>query len=362
MTISNILIHGDRLISASGLSNGIISGLSSALTHFQAQPSAANDGRIQIWDLSSSLGTNNNIVISPFLMGIPARLPTLAASLKDFQSHTSNVSLQNFDCTSLEEDPQLTSSIVIWAEKLKEAKDFKDPRVCSLFSTRLLSVVQYSTQNPKYLKFFKKELVDVTSSCVDNASLGLNTLEMKKKIMQSSNGSFRTIFKLFKGDFSIKVLQECAVQKLVQCRENGIWVDDLEVELGFQVDLRERLNLPIECNDMNFRRCSALTDTDLDEAEKCVNDTLRTNRFRDFLMDQKIWIKTIEKNLSKDLAIKLDPIIEEMGELDEHREEISSEEYQTHSAYLKEKYDNVKKALLLEITEDAILVESPLVW
>jgi hypothetical protein len=274
--------------------------------------------------------------------------------LQEFKLHVLDPSLKNLDCTSLEEDPQLTSSIVTWVQKLKDAKDFKTLQIRSLFSTRVLSVVQYSMQNPKYLKFFKKELVEVTSSCVDNASLGLNTLEMKKKIMQSSNGSLKTILQLFKGDFAIKLLQKCAVEKVHQCREDGIHVDDLEVELALQVKLRERLNLPLECKDMNFAYFAHLTDTDLDKAEKYVKDALKTKFFCDFLMDQKIWKSAVEKNHSDIFLAKLDPIRGEQNDLDKYVKGISSEEYLVHSDYLREKYEGFKEELLLEITEKCL--------
>lgn len=123
---------------------------------------------------------------------------------------------------------------------------------------------------------------EATTSCEDRVSLTFN--EMKKARLTDAVESGRydqqlpDLIAIARRMFRLDKLEHIARGKAAQLR----LVDEVEVYLAYQVQLRDRLDLPLDTPSMRFFGASMLTPNDLDRAEEQVKHA-ETAEFFDYL-------------------------------------------------------------------------------
>jgi hypothetical protein len=279
----------------------------------------------------------------------------LSASLQAFRDAVPDDVLKSFDVESLKEESSL---ITLWLHKLKTGKEFSDPQMRPLLSTRVLSILLFATKNPEYLEKLKSILVEATGSCVDNASLGVNDLEIEKKIRESSDSSLGYVIKLLKGSFKINCLREFGA-RIVADRYNNQHIDDVEVQLGLQVKLKDVLDLPVDVQDMNYFSHSTLTEQDLSNAKNAVKASLANiDLLADYFVAQKTWTDRIEKEFGQEKGVLLVALEKEMDDLYSRAADMLSGDYKNQAEAIAAKANKISaewlKSKTIELLKQSV--------
>ena len=81
------------------------------------------------------------------------------------------------------------------------------------------------------------------------------------------------------------------------------FVDDVEVILAYPIMLKERLQLPIDVDDMLFFNFSGVTDSDLKNAQDFVEDAWKNDKgFYQFLIQQPKWKEALKQHFKEEYS------------------------------------------------------------
>ncbi len=326
--------------------------LISNLTHF----SSSLDGFEQRLQGNDGVVANAISLLSSNLSDSTSTSTThLSASLQAFRDAVPDDVLKSFDVESLQEDSSL---ITLWLQKLKTGKEFSDPQMRPLLCTRVLSILLFATKNPEYLEKLKPILVEATGSCVDNASLGVNDLEIEKKMMESSDSSLEYVIKLIKGFFKINYLKEFGA-RIVADRYKNQHIDDVEVQLGLQVALKDELDLPVDVQDMDYLSHSTLTEQDFSNAKNEVEASLaNSDVLADYFVAQKTWTDRIEKEFVQEKVALLGSLQKEIDDLDSRAADMLSGDYKNQAEAIAKKANKISaewlKSKTLELLKQSV--------
>ena len=184
------------------------------------------------------------------------------------------------------------------------------------------SVAQWLTQlesNPNLREDTFAAAIGATESCEDRISLTYNTMRKLSMAASVSRGDYDQrlpeLITLARGMFRLEQLEKIARETtatLVQA--NGAnQVDEIEVYLGYQVSLRERLALPVETANMAYFRISGLTQNHLDQAEARVQVAERLEFVNYLSTNFAPWQEVIQRLAPELHEQAQDQLIEAMG-------------------------------------------------
>ncbi len=267
------------------------------------------------------LGLNN--AHPPFGTFAPSSImsgPNFAEHIAKFRKEAiPDETLQSFDISALEADDDLKPKIARWLQKLTTSTEYLDDKMRPLVCTRVLSSLYFATQNREFLNTTLPEVLDqAVGSCEDDAAKILNELELKKKIVEASDSSLGYLVKLLKGAYKVAKLKEFGIRFVTDKKSKGEYVDDVSVHLGLQVKLKDVLELPVDCQDMNYFEYSRLTSADLVKAKEEVNEAAKNiNNLADYFLMEKTWIGRLKTEFSQEFNTALEPIRIEMDALED---------------------------------------------
>lgn len=111
---------------------------------------------------------------------------------------------------------------------------------------------------------------DALSTCEDRVALSLNSMFQLALSIGVERGQYddqlEQVIELARGMFRLEVLEKIAREKTRSLQAT----DEIEVYLGYQVQLREKLNLPATVPQMRFFQASDISVRDLQHAERRV--------------------------------------------------------------------------------------------
>ncbi len=134
-----------------------------------------------------------------------------------------------------------------------------------------------------------------TTTCEDRVTLTFNDMQRARLVGDVERGHYDQrlpdLISLARGMFRLDQLDGAARAKV----ETLHFVDEVEVYLAYQVQLRERLQLPVDAPDMRFFDVSYVTQQDLDQAEHDVRAAERQG-FADYLStDWQPWQSVLNR-------------------------------------------------------------------
>ena len=224
--------------------------------------------------------------------------------------------LKQLEISKLREAEELWPTISVWLGKLESSNDFRTMNTRAVTAERVLLVLKLAEENPKYRKFFYIVLHGASESCTDRATLPLCALEIQKAVIEAQAGSVDQMLKVLKGAFAAELLDGCAGEFMnMYGRSRGS--DEIEVYLGFQVKLKAEFNLPIGVRNMGYFTYSKLQESDFAAARIKVHQGLQNQeKFIDFLVRQKTWVKKLEKDFASEKEAYVNPIKGELWQLE----------------------------------------------
>lgn len=153
-------------------------------------------------------------------------------------------------------DPQ-ASKFAEWVGILSRAQDCRDPRTRRELAERLLRQFE-QMRDPEIREQNFAIATEAAQSCPDRAALGLNQMELAAINRRAQQGAMTPdeLFDTGLAQFRLSNLEKWAMDHIrfmqEETPERANFIDEVEVILGLQVALRERLNLPVVSQSMLY--------------------------------------------------------------------------------------------------------------
>lgn len=153
-----------------------------------------------------------------------------------------------------------------------------------------------------------------TDSCEDRVAHTYNEMKKVRLNADVENGHYDQrlgeLVDIARGMFRLDVLEKVSQEKVKSIR----LVDELEVYLAFQVKLREKLDLPLDTEDMRYFDTSRVTQNDLDAAERLVKEK-ENNEFVHYLSTSwQPWQSVLKRLAGDQFERTQESLIEAMDE------------------------------------------------
>ena len=160
-------------------------------------------------------------------------------------------------------------------------------------------VVRYlreANQNPQFQEMFYSAARESNTKCGDRVSLFLMSLGIDHDLMTFDVKQPKELADfLCRGVWAMNLLEQCAIDKIIALARE---IDEVEVFLGYPVMLKEKLDLPINAEEMLYFASSDIRPSDLDSAKALVNESLSNEEAKcDFLISHPKWIESLKATM-----------------------------------------------------------------
>ena len=231
-------------------------------------------------------------------------IPSIEQSLRNFY----RISGRNYNGL-----PEVNSlpNLRLWLYKITWVADFKGKAQRAFVST-IIKYLERANEDEAFRTVFAATISDATDSCGDRVALSVLNLGVTHKLSTIDLNNMRELhYLLTRGVFALDLLQNIARRKIPTMR----MFDEIQVYLGYPVQLKQALNLPIDIDDMLYFEWSALSSQDLETAKNEVLGALRNEDMQvAFLKNQPKWIEALKMNYPEEMErIAEDPNRPEEG-------------------------------------------------
>ena len=204
-----------------------------------------------------------------------------------------------------------TEELRSWLHRLSDIADFqKGGYLQKALATKVLDYLIQANDNQEFHKVFYTVIQDAATTCGDRVTLSILHLGVAYRLAKISLKEMKELADFLKGLWAINILEDVARKKIPALP----FFDEVEVYLGYPIQLKEALNLPIDAQEMLYFDCSALTSKDLQEAKTFVLSKQENQKeYFDFLINHDKWIEALASNHQEEYQNILDERIEAAG-------------------------------------------------
>ena len=205
-----------------------------------------------------------------------------------------NLTVSNgpFQEQSIQIPEQYRLAFLQFISRLKETAEYKNIQTQKTLASRIITVLSKMHENAE----FKQEALDymytAITSCHDRIIKGLDEIELKALVMQAEKErNQEALREMGKGFMHLDALYETIRNKVMGTLR---WVDEIEVILAFEIQLREKLSLPTQTQTMLYRGCAHVTNERID----AIGDQILTScegKLDDYLSTWGPWEKHLRR-------------------------------------------------------------------
>lgn len=162
------------------------------------------------------------------------------------------------------------------------------------FKMKVTTLLERLTHDAKLREMIFTAVMDASESCEDRITFTYNNIQRIMMVHDAEQGTFdNSLAELVSAGremFRLTQLEQIAQEKAKTLN----LVDEIEIYLGYQNRLRERLKLMTSAPKMRFFGVSGIKDSDLEKAEMKVK-TAENRQFREWFTLWEPWHKIIER-------------------------------------------------------------------
>ena len=166
----------------------------------------------------------------------------------------------------------LAADLVLYLGRLTSTADYQNQVSRPVLGQRVMALMSFLAGNNSVREDALRYISEALSSCDDRIILALDDLETLQLLTAAQSLAQE---KRDPGELRALGLQMMRLEKLKQIARDHIktlsWVDEIEVELAFQIGVRQQLKLPGLTQHMLFRGCAYVSDQDIANAVEQVN-------------------------------------------------------------------------------------------
>ena len=193
--------------------------------------------------------------------------------------------------------------------RLVNTAEYKNIQTRNILALRVLEMVDFLNDNEE-IKGRAIDLIhDGLTSCDDRVIATLDDVELLGKIHSAEIGSpSQESEKKLRG-LGIAIFKLEEVRKYARIHMASLlWVDEVEVQLAFQIGLKNSLSLPLSTQNMLFRGCSNVSNDDIETVRQRVIQECTEERLEQFFKSWDPWIRHLRrKALPKYEELLLNP-------------------------------------------------------
>jgi len=232
----------------------------------------------------------------------------------------------------LEEDGK--QRLATWLHRLCSSTDMsRSGESDKQFAQKIISYLTQADKNEDFRNALIGCVAEAIDTCGDRMILSVLRIGIAFQLATIDlNDPKKVAGFLKRGVAAIRMLEDIAEKKA----STLVLVDKIEVYLAYPIKLKDALDLPIEVDKMLFFSCSGVTQDDLDDARKKVQEFLDSEQESlEFLVQQNFWVKTLAKHYP-----------EKLEEINETRFKMLEDSSDQAVSYYKEALITLSKKLL----------------
>lgn len=193
---------------------------------------------------------------------------------------------------------QALTNMITFLDRLANTAEYRNMQTKRPLASRVLDMVSCISQDDD----IKEQALDLIHegliSCDDRIIATLDDIELFGRIQEAERESPAP-----ESEAKLRSLGE-ALYKLEEVRKSarrhmaGLnWVDEVEVQLAFQIGLTETLQLPLSTQNMIFRRCANVTDEQIADAGREILENCTDRNINQFLQSWEPWKRHIRRKI-----------------------------------------------------------------
>jgi Leucine-rich repeat (LRR) protein len=180
-------------------------------------------------------------------------------------------------------------------KRLTNTQDFKNDREArNNLIYRVGQMLQEAAINEEFREAIFPILETATSTCGDRVALAFNEIEIQLHLSKSHEKTDQQLATILIGVKRLELLRNCVHTR---CKELGLG-DEIEIQLFYQLKLKEALNLPTSTQNMLYPgTASAITFEMLEKDAKTVwSQTHSAAHYVQLLLQYPVWCERMKKN------------------------------------------------------------------
>ena len=154
--------------------------------------------------------------------------------------------------------------LVCYLGRLTGTTDYQNQTSRPVLAQRVMAVMSLLAGNDWIRETALRHIHDALSSCDDRIILALDDLETLQLLTSAETLAFENRDLSELKALGLQMMRLDAVKRFVRDHMKTLsWVDAIEVELAFQIGVRQQLDLPGSTQHMIFRGCANVSDQDI---------------------------------------------------------------------------------------------------
>ena len=201
----------------------------------------------------------------------------------------------------LEKTPELRS----WLSRLSDTADYKaGGEMKKAFAERIIVYLNQANDDTAFRTVFYQIIQEASKTCGDRVTLSVLHLSIAHQLATIDLKDIKKLADfLIKGPWTIEMLEKIARNKILTLP----FFDEIEVYLGYPIKLKQKLQIPIDVQEMLYFSCSALKPKDLEEAENSVLEERKNLQVRlEFLVSHAKWLEALSANYPREYKALVD--------------------------------------------------------
>ena len=193
---------------------------------------------------------------------------------------------------NLQVEPDQVRTVCTYLARLTNTAEYKNESTRQLLAQRVVNLFQVLSQDEGLKDVVLNVIEGGLESCDDRVINSFDEVDLAVKIYQADQrGDEVELRELAKGILMLEHVRAKANEHIATLT----WVDEIEVMLAYQIGLQEKLNLPIETQNMIFRRCAHVSDEKLEAVGDEIVKEVTDEKVEAFLKDWDPWKKHLRR-------------------------------------------------------------------
>ncbi|MGR3911750.1 MAG: NEL-type E3 ubiquitin ligase domain-containing protein, partial [Candidatus Rhabdochlamydia sp.] len=222
-----------------------------------------------------------------YIMEFEALLPALEFWEKEAKEAPIDLETICYKLHQLLTQVQDHENLLTFLMRLTGTADFYNAATRECLAKRVLKLIQLMAQNTEICHHAAFLIHQGLSSCDDRVMTTLSDMGFYQKLQDLQHPSVKAeeLKKSAKGFFFLEQLSQ-KIEKHINTLQ---FVDEVEVYMAFHIRLQKMLNLPIDIQNMLFRKCVAISNEEIDHIGKELLEGFSEEAFNSFLMSWDPW-------------------------------------------------------------------------
>ena len=182
--------------------------------------------------------------------------------------------------------------LVHYLGRLTSTADYQNQTSRPVLAQRVMAIMSLLAGNDRVRETALRHIHDALSSCDDRIILALDDLETLQLLTSAETLAFENRDPRKLKALGLQMMRLDAVKRFARDHMKTLsWVDAIEVELAFQIGVRQQLDLPGSTQNMIFRGCANVSDQDIANAVQHVNTHCSETQLEVYLAQWAPWQK-----------------------------------------------------------------------